>query len=754
MRGFLFLLLLALCWSTPVWAEPITAGPYKVEVTTVPEAPIVGDNKLIISSVPKATSITVTYDMVGMHMAMPLATMTAANSGEWTGTVVLGMPGLWKLQIQVDGPEGKAQGELTLKAVEGQAAEKPPSLAGAYQVKVTTHPDRPTVGDIPTTIEVKKDGQPVNGATVFVGADMPGMSMGLRPAKAVEKESGQYEVSVPLSMEGMWKLTVEVDGADGKEAQQVSVVVGRGGSNIAGWLPWLLLAITIAAAAVALVRGWRPPLWQVVVLVLLVLGAAALTRYAGSRVPADKSMGMKMDMAASDMGMNISEMQAPVPVILQTVEPGTVAMSVNYTGTVKPFLEETIYPRVEGYLLELPLYPGDRVSAGQVVGRLDDKELGQIQERAQAAAQAADSRTQQARADSEAVKVGVEVARAELEAAQKTVEKTSTEIYRTKVDLDYWHGVLQREKELFQAEAVAKEELDEKESRYAAAKAMHHNTQVELERDQAQVKAKQAAVDRARRQVSASEAAVGANQSQERVAVLDAAVRSTVSDYTVLRSNISGVVTERITDPGVLVRPGMGLLRVAQMDRVRLQFTVAEEDLRYIHKGTRVRVTSQALKEPFEAVVSSLFHAVDARSRTGIVEAVVDNPEGNRLLPGSYVVGDFALRTERDVLWVPRGAVGTYFEDTAIWVSAKRAGQLVAVRRTVRTGAEDAARLEIVEGLTAGDQVIVAGHNNLVEGAPIVAAGYGEGIYDNLLLPKKADSASEKMPNHAGMKMP
>lgn len=753
---FLFLIIM---FAFPATAESVTAGVYQIEVTTDPSPPIVGDNELHLSVTENGEPAadvqpSVTYDMVGMHMDMTPPVLTARGPGQFSGPLILGMPGLWKLKIQVNGPKGKAQGELTIKTGEGSAPPKSTSSSGVYQVEVITHPDQPSVGDIPTTIEVTKDGQPVNGATVFVGADMPGMSMGLRPAKAVEKENGQYEVSVPLSMEGMWKLTVEVDGAQGKETQQVSVVVGRGGSNIGGWLPWLLLAITIASAAVGLVRGWRPPLWQVVVLILLLLGAAALTRYANSRVPADKSMGMKMDMAESDMGMNISDMQAAVPVSLQTVEPGTVAMSVNYTGTVKPFLEETIYPRVEGYLLELPLYPGDRVSTGQVVGRLDDKELGQIQARSEAAAAAADSRTLQARADSEAVKVGVEVAKAELEAAQKTVEKTSTEIYRAKVDLDYWHGVLEREKELFQAEAVAQEELDEKESRYAAAKAMHHNTQVELERDQAQVKAKQAAVDRARRQVSASEAAVGANRSQERVAALDADVKTTVSDYTVLRSNISGVVTERIIDPGVLVRPGMGLLKVAQMNQVRLQFTVAEEDLRYIHKGTPITVTSQALKRPFEAMVSSLFHAVDARSRTGIVEAVVDNPEGNRLLPGSYVVGDFALRTERDVLWVPRGAVGTYYKDASVWVATKRADQLVAVRRTVRTGAEDEARIEIADGLSSGDQVIVAGHHNLVEGAPIISAGYGEGIYDNLLLPKKADSPSENMPNHAGMKMP
>ncbi len=740
--------------AIPLGAQSVSAGIYEVEVSTDPDPPIVGDNQLLLSVTREGTpatdvSVTVSYDMVGMSMDMTPPTLESQGSGRFSGPLLLSMPGLWKLEIAIAGPQGNSTAEVTLRTGESKPQTQKMSESGHYQVRLNTTPSSPTVGDTPTRIEVKtQEGEPVDDLTVFVGAEMPGMTMGLRPIRALALGDGVYEATVPLSMEGLWKLEVEV----GQENHEFTTIVARP-HDMAGFVPWLALALALFALALALVRGWRPPLWQIVVLLLLLVGAVALTRYANSRRPKDKSMGMAMDMAAADMGMNISDMQAPVPVAIASVETGTVAMTVNYTGTVKPFLDETIYPRVEGYLLELPLYPGDRVAAGQVVGRLDSNELSLLQARAQANVQAANSRTARADAEAEATRARVEMAQAELEAAQKSSERERVEIERTQADLDYWKGVLDREKELFLAEAVSQQELDEKEARYATAKAVHHHSLVGFERSQAEVRAKRAALAESRRQVSAFEAGLAESRARERVAELDAAVKSTVADYTVLRSNISGVVTERITDPGVLVRPGMGLLRIAQMERVRLQFTVAQEDLRYIAKGTPITVTSLALRRPFQAEVSSLFHSVDARSRTGIVEAVVDNPDGDALLPGSYVVGDFALRTENDVLWLPREALVPYFEEDTVWLAVPRAGQLVAVRRAVRTGAEEASRLEILDGLSEGDRVVVAGHENLVDGSPIVEASYGKGIYKNLLLPEKdaQEPASEGSPDQARM---
>ena len=742
-RKFLSYLGLLLIMAVPVAAETVKAGPYEVEVTTRPDPPVVGDNEVQLTVTHNGqpapdVEVHLTHDMVGMSMNMTPPTLSREGPGRFTGTLQLSMPGLWKLVIHVQGPEGEGSGQLQLEKV---TAGSPAAQAqtgdpdGRYRVSLETTPSPPTVGDIPVRVEVRSvEDLPVGNATVMVGADMPGMAMGLRPATARETQPGVYEAVVPLSMEGLWKVTVEVNG----ESQVFSLVVGRPATLVA-WVPWLLGGLALLGVVIAVVRGWRPPLWQVAVLAVLALAAWGLSRYAAQYRPADKSMGMEMDMAAADMGMNISDMQAPVPVVIQAVERGEVRKTVTYTGTVKPFLEETVFPRVEGWLLELPLYPGDRVRQGQEVGRLDDRELAIRQARAEAASKVSAARIDEARSKVESAQAGVDIAAARLEMAQKQLEQARAETQKTAADLEYWRGVFEREGELLAAGAVSQEEFEEKRARKETARVAHRNAQLAVDRVQAEVEAQRAALEQARRQVEAARAGVTVSASQERESDLAAAEQGVITDYTVLRSGISGVVTERITDPGVLVRPGTPLLKVAQIDQVRLQFTVAEEDLAYIRRGTEVKVTSEALERPLTAQITSLFHTVDQGSRTGLVEALVANPD-DQLLPGSYVVGEFTLRRESDVLWIPRSAVIRYYQEPAVWVEAEQGGRSVALRRPVETGAEGPERVEIQEGLSAGDRVIVAGHRGLIEGAPITSARSGEGPYRDLLLPEMTDT--------------
>ncbi len=74
--------------------------------------------------------------------------------------------------------------------------------------------------------------------------------------------------------------------------------------------------------------------------------------------------------------------------------------------------------------------------------------------------------------------------------------------------------------------------------------------------------------------------------------------------------------------PGVLVQPGMAILKVAQIDRVRLQANVGEKDLASIRVGSPVQVTMSATGQaPLTVTVTSVFPFVDQGPRTAVVEA-------------------------------------------------------------------------------------------------------------------------------------
>ena len=76
--------------------------------------------------------------------------------------------------------------------------------------------------------------------------------------------------------------------------------------------------------------------------------------------------------------MDMTVMKPPVgavPVATETVHLGPFTAKVTYTGSVAPDQEQIVYPRVEGYLKNLSVYNGDRVSANQLIAIIDSPDL-------------------------------------------------------------------------------------------------------------------------------------------------------------------------------------------------------------------------------------------------------------------------------------------------------------------------------------------------------------------------------------------
>jgi RND family efflux transporter MFP subunit len=280
-------------------------------------------------------------------------------------------------------------------------------------------------------------------------------------------------------------------------------------------------------------------------------------------------------------------------------------------------------------------------------------------------------------------------------------------------EVAYWEQELQREKQLLEVGAVSAEEYQreeadakaararlaqaramvaEKEQAVAAAQAKSREAAAEVgaarkriaaleaERDKAQagvdrakadVEAAVARVERARAEVRAAEGmrderAAGVRAATARTSEASAGIGQreaalvsarTVRGYTEIRATADGVVTQRLVSPGVLVTPGTPILRIAQIDRVRLQAYVAERDLGLASRGNRVEALSPKLRGgKLTAAVTSVFPAADPATRTATVEAVVGNAD-HRLFPGDAVTLRFLAPPQRGVLTVANAAI-------------------------------------------------------------------------------------------------
>ena len=226
---------------------------------------------------------------------------------------------------------------------------------------------------------------------------------------------------------------------------------------------------------------------------------------------------------AMDMSMRMTAGSTPFPVVIVPVERGPITGTVTYTGSIAPFNEEDIYPRVTGRIVEMPVYPGDAVRPGQVLARLDSVELSSRIREAEAA----------------------------LAAARATRTQMEKELAMTEAEAGYARGVATRTEQLFNTGAVSKQEYENDRAMAASAEAKR---------------------EAARAKLQAAESSLAQNEAALRTAGI-------VRGYTDIVASTPGYVVKRLVAPGVLVQPGMPVLKVAQIDRVRLQANVGEKDL-------------------------------------------------------------------------------------------------------------------------------------------------------------------------------
>ncbi|PIY49102.1 MAG: hypothetical protein COZ05_01250, partial [Armatimonadetes bacterium CG_4_10_14_3_um_filter_59_10] len=417
---------------------------------------------------------------------------------------------------------------------------------------------------------------------------------------------------------------------------------------------------------------------------------------------------------------------------------------------------------------------------------------------------------------------------AESEAARADLGDAQADLVAAQADYAYWVEELKREQQLVKQGAISAEEFQREKAQHDSARAkvdqvqarvrkaqamiktadshVHHyranvdvtrtmiataeaevdRVKARIEQNRAVVSATQAKVDQARAGITATKSMVRSAESEvkgasSKVAQMSAMVgqtaagftaATTVRGYTEIRATRPGVVIQRLVSPGVLVSPGTPILRIAEIDPIRLQANVAEQDLNNIQVGNRIMVTSAKHPDrPIVAKVTSVFPAVDPTARTAVVEALTPNPD-KRFLPGEFITMRIATGGIPEAITVPNQAImhvtpqatGVFYTEKqpAVWVAIGRketgkmqyyctmhpeivrdkpgkcpkcsmklepmtkGGQFRAHRVMVTLGPTDGKRTVVLSGLNEGDSVIWAGHEKLKEGDSVFPTAWGK----------------------------
>ena len=206
------------------------------------------------------------------------------------------------------------------------------------------------------------------------------------------------------------------------------------------------------------------------------------------------------------------------------------------------------------------------------------------------------------------------------------------------------------------------------------------------------------------------EAAAGARSAEATLAALQLQI-----ERTTVRAPFAGVVGQRFVSLGDYVTSASRLLTLQTTDPQRIAIDIPERYATELKPGQTVdfTVASQPGKT-FKATVEFVDPVVREEGRTILVKARAANPNG-ALKAGMFVEARLATATRAGAVVVPEDAIQPLRTANVVWavVDGK------AARRTVTLGSRTAGVVEVLTGVSAGEQVVVGGLERMNEGMPV-----------------------------------
>jgi membrane fusion protein (multidrug efflux system) len=185
-------------------------------------------------------------------------------------------------------------------------------------------------------------------------------------------------------------------------------------------------------------------------------------------------------------------------------------------------------------------------------------------------------------------------------------------------------------------------------------------------------------------------------------------------ERTLVRAPFRGVVGERFVSVGDYVTTATRLTTLQTVDPQRVAFQVPERYAARVEVGQNVDFRVAAVERTFTGTVDFVDPTVQVPARTILVKAQVLNPD-RALRPGMFVEARLVTEMRPEAVVVPEDAILPLEGRNFVWVVEEGS----ASRREVELGVRTPGFVEVLSGLSPGEQVVVGGLQQLREGAPV-----------------------------------
>lgn len=382
-------------------------------------------------------------------------------------------------------------------------------------------------------------------------------------------------------------------------------------------------------------------------------------------------------------------------------------------GYVVADRQSVLATKFTGRLAKLNVAEADFVKKGTVVAEIDHSELDASIAQAQA-------EVGEAAAEIERLAKLAIQAEAELSAAQDALQTFVAENRQYEILLADANRRLQRDEGLAQRRAIASTEVDDRRTEVQAMEAKIAWTQQRKHEAEKKIAVAEA-------QAGAARAAVAAAEARRQTAAARVKVLESQRDEAFIRSPFDGMVTEKAAEVGEIVAPisiGGSMARgsivtIADWASLQAEVDVSESQLEGVKPGQRSAITVDALPgQVFPGRVRRILPRADRSKATVKVRVDFLQRDEKAILPEMgvrvrFLADDAPAGIEtgkvRDAIVVPASAVRSEEKERFVWVVSDN----MAEKRSVEVGPANGEGLQILGGISPGDQVVVRGAEKL-----------------------------------------
>ncbi|MFT8352642.1 efflux RND transporter periplasmic adaptor subunit [Clostridium saccharoperbutylacetonicum] len=367
---------------------------------------------------------------------------------------------------------------------------------------------------------------------------------------------------------------------------------------------------------------------------------------------------VKNKMASNAKTVNTVTTEIKTVVEVKTAKSAEKNNGDTYKATLEAYQQGVVTSKLSAKVISVAIENGKYVNAGDIIATLDNQDIQN----------------------------SINSAQAQLQVIQQQLNSAQVSLQKLQINLDDAQRTYNRQKTLFDGKAISQTDLEAAEKALNNAKADYNTGEASIETAKANLEAQNVSI---------------------------AKYQSDLAN-TVIKAPISGVISDKALSVGQMVSAGGVLAKVNDISSVYATIQVPQEKISSIKTGQAATVKIEGNDKAYDGTIQNIEALADTTTRVFNCKIKIDNSDKS-LYPGVYAKAELLSSEKTQIITVPINALVGTEGNYSVFINDN--GK--AKKEKVKIGETDDNNVEINDGIKDGDQIICSNTGTLQDGDTI-----------------------------------